>query len=395
MKISAIPAAMSFQSRRPGAARVAATAAAAAAAAAAATSPAASTVGTVSRPTSHGGGGHAEVPALPSEALAGGRQGTAATEVADYVSCSCGRIDVMDLLSDFTSSGGGGDSSGGSGGGGQSLLQKFSAAVPPPSFSKTRHFLAPPASSSRFLRRAPSPSECLSPPLPSPEADHLPQQSAMSASIKNEPPYSGRTQHSSVTPRGLITSPAAVPSGPPPPKPSKSNPHLPERKGGYIPPPPTVRPLVRTSGGILQPNGRFQKKLRGPKGAIVGVPVCLDFAYRPSASHVEETNSAPDHFALGAVRGAGSFCNASGSAASNVETTATQAKSATSFPSSVSVEEQTSLRLAFGQSLTQESWLSGTSTLLDVGLNFESDSLASNGGERQGGGVERTEGYGW
>lgn len=392
MKISAIPAAMSLYSERPEAVRVAANAAAAAAAAtAAATSPAASTMGAVSPTTSRGGGGHAEVAALSPEVLAVDRRGTDAMEVADYVSCSRDRVDVVDLLSDFTSSGGGGDiSGGGSGGGGEPLLRQFSATVPPTSFSKTRHFMAPPASSGRFLQRAPSPSDCLSP--PSPKVDHLPQQSV--ASINNELPYSGCTQQPSATPRGLIRSPAAVPSGSPLPKPTQSNPHQSERKYDYIQPPPTVRPLVRTSGGILQPNGRFQKKLKGPEGTIVGVPVCLDPAYRPSASHVEETNSASDHFGSRAGRGAGMPGNASVSVTSNGEMTATQAKSPTSFPSSVSVEEQTSLRLAFGQSLTQESWLSGTSTLLDVGLNFESESLASNGCER-GEGVECAEGYGW
>lgn len=150
------------------------------------------------------------------------------------------------------------------------------------------------------------------------------------------------------------------------------------------PPQPLTAP---TGDGRVPPSGRLCKKLRTPlatiSGAAVRSPPSKDG--RTAATGSSSTSVDPlfkcrtsQRFVMAAegettggplcegpsTAACASFAGAGGLAESQLQLLKI-------FPASVSLEEQTSLYLAFGSALTPEAWLSATSTLLDAELDLD------------------------
>lgn len=147
------------------------------------------------------------------------------------------------------------------------------------------------------------------------------------------------------------------------------------RSNAYPPPPP---PSPGDRHLLL--SGRFSKKPRFPLTTITGAAMrphpnedgatAATEAPTPSLDSVCNRHTDFGSAAENATCSFGKYLSVDTCTPTAAGSTEQQLQLVELFPSSVSLAEQTSLRLAFGSALTQKEWLLGTSTLLDAELNL-------------------------
>lgn len=153
---------------------------------------------------------------------------------------------------------------------------------------------------------------------------------------------------------------------------------------GTMPPP---LPPGGASSRLFQTNDRDRKKLRIPPCPITGMALRPTSNEDTSIAKITESSTTfdcgfRDRYGYHRLAEAADKTPVLSDIASTTTGAHTPADSGSqqviNFPSSVSYAEQTSLRLAFGSALTQESWLSGTSGLVDMGMVFDESSVIFN-----------------